>query len=248
VLCGTGGDVLRWLRFQLSGGLLPDGTRLVDAAALRETHTPQVVEPALGEEGTRLYPETVQRSYAMGWSVFDYRGHRILTHAGAQNGFRLRSTFAPDAGVGVYVVANSVTFLPEVVRNGVLDLLFGLPPKDWLGLYNGLQESGEARAAKTKVDRAAKRHKRTRPSRPGAAYAGVYDEPAYGPAAVTAEGDTLRLAWSGFTATLKHWHFDAFRAESGDDTFDGTEVHFTLDRDGTPTTLAMVGATFRRTG
>jgi CubicO group peptidase (beta-lactamase class C family) len=248
-LCGTGEDFAAWLRFQLSGGLAPDGSRLVDAAALRETHTPQVVEPAMDEEGRRLYPETTQRAYAMGWSVFDYRGgHRVLSHAGAQNGFRHRSALAPDAGVGVFVAVSALTFAPEVVRNGVLDLLLGLPERDWLGAYNELQAKAAARAAQRPKADAAKRHKGTRPSRAAGAYAGTYEHAAYGAVTVTEDAARLRLGCANFEpAPLTHRHYDTFRTDGGDPAFEATEVRFALGPDGEVATLTMFGAEFRRT-
>ena len=41
---------------------------------------------------------------------------------------------------------------------------------------------------------------------------GGYEEPAYGRAEVTAEGDRLTLRWGKFTFRVEHYHFDTFTA------------------------------------
>ena len=64
-------DMAKWLRFQLNDGVV-GGKRLVSSAALRETHTPQILMGA-GANG-REDTDSVKRfsSYAMGWMVEDF--------------------------------------------------------------------------------------------------------------------------------------------------------------------------------
>src|SRR5262249_34674024 len=50
----------------------------------------------------------------------------------------------------------------------------------------------------------------TKPSRELAAYASVYDEPAYGRATVSADKDGLTIRWGRLTFRLAHYHFDSF--------------------------------------
>jgi CubicO group peptidase (beta-lactamase class C family) len=206
---GCANDLVRWLRFQLSGGLAPDGTRLVSEATLRETHTPQMVQP-LDDAFRTLYPDTVQHTYGLGWSIWDYRGgHRVVSHSGSIGGFRAQVALLPDVKAGVAVLCNMQSYAPEIVRNAVFDHLLGLPQRDWIGAYSEQLAKSEAEADKQRAEKAAKRHSRTRPSRPLDAYAGAYEEPAYGTATVTHDDGGLTLAWSGFRRRLRHHHFDA---------------------------------------
>ena len=48
-----------------------------------------------------------------------------------------------------------------------------------------------------------KRHKETTPSRELAAYAGAYEEPAYGTASISLENDALQFQWSSFHSPLE---------------------------------------------
>jgi CubicO group peptidase (beta-lactamase class C family) len=85
-------DLSQWVRLQLAGGTL-DGRRIVSEAALAETHTPQVVVP-LGPARARATGAT-QVSYGLGWQISDYRGHHVLEHGGAVDGFRARIVLLP---------------------------------------------------------------------------------------------------------------------------------------------------------
>src|SRR5438270_1743170 len=97
-------DMAQWLRFQLAGGAI-DGKRLLSAAALEETHTPQTV---IGIQGiTReASPETNLMSYGLGWTVQDYRGQLLVAHAGALNGFRTQVALLPRQNAGIAIMEN----------------------------------------------------------------------------------------------------------------------------------------------
>src|SRR4051812_29984903 len=54
-------EMIRWLKFQMAGGLTAEGSKLVSTAALDETHQPNIVvsEPPP--------PEIGEAHYGMGW-------------------------------------------------------------------------------------------------------------------------------------------------------------------------------------
>ena len=83
-------DMAQWLRFQLNDGVV-NGKRLVSSAALRETHSPQILAGAgvgggRGGRPTRVPPGTHFSSYGMGWFVEDYRGQLMWQHGGNTTG------------------------------------------------------------------------------------------------------------------------------------------------------------------
>src|SRR5262249_47758473 len=146
--------------------------------------TPQV---ALRLEGTNraMNPDTLLMSYGMGWLIYDYRGHLLVMHAGAIDGFRAQVLLAPKDRLGIVVGCNlQWTRMNLALGNNLLDLLLGLGKKDWNAIQGevtrGEQEAAEARARELE----AKRHRNTKPSRELAAYAGDYEEPAYGTATI----------------------------------------------------------------
>jgi CubicO group peptidase (beta-lactamase class C family) len=239
-------DLASWVRFQLGDGTW-EGKRLVSAANLAETHTPQTIIPLEGQ-ARDLNPFTDQMTYGMGWVIQDYHGWQLVSHAGAIDGFRCHFTLVPKANIGIVILANMhQTRLNLATSNRLVDLLLGLPRKDWNRFIAGqLRKEAEA-AAEARRKRYAGRHPDTKPSRALAAYAAVYEHPAYGSARVTLDRDTLVWQWSTFSCPLEHFHYDTFTATS--DVLGEVPIVFMLDGDGVVRALEAGGllhATFRR--
>lgn len=240
-------DLGRWMRLQLGGGTF-QGRQLVSRAALKETHTPQIVVRIEGEldELTLEYTETAQQTYAMGWSVWDYRGRKVLSHGGAIDGFRATVLLVPSLQLGLAILVNrGPTRMHEALRNTLLDRLLGLPPKDWNALLQDLQERAEAEELARKEEREGKRYIGTRPSRALEAYAGKYHDVAYGEAQVAVDEGQLVLCWSSFRFPLEHWHYDTFAANDRKAGVE-TQVTFALNPEGNVETLKLFGAVLRR--
>jgi CubicO group peptidase (beta-lactamase class C family) len=225
-------DLAPWLRLQLAGGVF-EGKRLVSAAALEETHRPQVVVP--GGDGLH--------SYGLGWHVEEYRGRPVLQHGGAVDGFRAQIVLVPKAKLGVAVLANlDETDLVTAAANALVDRLLGLPPEDWNAHFAASRKPAEKKAKHPP------RVPGTKPSRGLDAYAGAYEERAYGRVEVTKDGDGLRLAWSSFRVPLRHLHYDTFTAgEEPTGRLTDEPAAFTLGTDGEVATLRFLGRTFKKT-
>jgi CubicO group peptidase (beta-lactamase class C family) len=240
-------DLARWLRFQLGGGTA-DGKRLVSADALGETHTPQMVIRLEGSERD-LQPETQQMSYGMAWVIQDYRGVGLWSHAGVIDGFRAHLTLAPRQQIGIAILANLyATRMNLALSNTLLDLLLGLPRKDWNAvLGEAVRKAQEAEADKRRA-REARRRRDTKPSHELAAYVGAYDHPAYGTAKVTLEKGGLVWSWGQLTSPMEHFQYDAFDLSLQDLP---AEAVFTPDADGAVGGLKVsepMNAEFRRQG
>ncbi|MEQ3550048.1 serine hydrolase domain-containing protein [Pseudonocardia nematodicida] len=88
----TAADLTRWLRFQLGDGTTPDGTRLLSAASLRESHT-----PAPGTDGR----------YGLGWSSRTTDDGRVRTlHTGELGTFTSAIELSPR-GTGAFVLTDA---------------------------------------------------------------------------------------------------------------------------------------------
>jgi CubicO group peptidase (beta-lactamase class C family) len=59
----------------------------------------------------------------LGWAVGTYRGHRTLSHGGADPGFGSRLVLVPDRRTGVVVLANSNTAPTWTIAAAALDLV-----------------------------------------------------------------------------------------------------------------------------
>lgn len=237
-------DMARWLRFQLAGGVI-DGKRLISADALNETHTPQMVIrlEGLGKEAA---PETNLEAYGLGWVIQDYRGQLLVSHAGALNGFRSQVALLPNRNAGVVVLANAGRgFAVAALRNAILDQILGAPARDWNQLLLDIDKRADHKDTEEKAKRDAKRRPDTKPSRELTAYAGTYEDPAYGPATISVENGALFLHWNRINAPLTHFNFDTFSLSIPDEDLDEL-IEFQLGTDGEVKSMTLFGETFER--
>jgi CubicO group peptidase (beta-lactamase class C family) len=231
-------DLSKWLRFQLGDGAF-EGRRLVSAANLRETRTPQMVIRLEGSAGA-MQPDTHQMNYGLGWVIQDYRGRHLISHAGAIDGFRCHLTLVPEARIGIALLNNlDSTQMNLALSNSIVDLLLGLPAKDWNGYL--LEQVRKEKAAKAEYlrQREARRHQGTKPSRELRAYTGAYEHPAYGTVHVEQKGGELTWKWNSFTCPLRHYHYDTFTIT--DDVLQDPFVSFTLGTDGNVKRMKVEG-------
>jgi CubicO group peptidase (beta-lactamase class C family) len=237
----TARDLASWLAFQLG-----NGPKLVSRKVLAETHTPQIDIKVEGGERD-LFPETKRISYGLGWVVHDYRGRKLIAHAGAIDGFRVQLTMVPEEKLGIVVLANlHHTRLNLALTNRLLDELLGLPPKDWNGLIGAAVRRDEARRADEARRFLAARRPNTSPSHELEEYAGAYEHPAYGSAHVRLHAGRLVWTWYDFAGRLEHFQDDAFLLH--DKYLDGTLVTFRVNKRGVTgmKVEGRLGAEFRR--
>jgi CubicO group peptidase (beta-lactamase class C family) len=230
-------DLCRWVRFQLGDGTF-QGQKLVSPEALAETHAPQIVIPLKGP-AREMNPLTHLMSYAMAWVVQDYRGHLQISHAGAIDGFRAHITFLPADRVGIVLLNNlHNSEMNLALGNAIADLLLGFPAKDWNACIGRAVEKREAAAREKREAREAGRHYGTHPSRELVAYAGDYENAAYGTAHVSADDGGLHWKWGTFAGELEHFHYDTFTLAN--DLLGRPEVLFTLDANGNVATMKVL--------
>lgn len=219
-------DLIGWLQFQLGDGSWR-GQKLLSAAALTEIHTPQF---ALRVEGIHQLanPETQLMSYALGWVVQDYRGHLLVSHAGAIDGFRAHITLMPKEGYALALLCNRhQTRMNLALSNTLVDRLLGLPPRDWHDHFRKVVQREETVAAEARAQREAGRQPDQKPSRPLSEYAGAYSHPAYGIADVSLRHGELHWKWSGFAGTMSHYAKEEF--EVNDENLTDKAVAFRVE-------------------
>jgi beta-lactamase class C len=123
-------DMALWMLAQM--GEMPD---VLDAKVLDTIHAPYVVTPT--ERGRlRKFLERLGTAwYGYGWRSYEYSGHRIIGHRGGINGYRSLILFDPEKKSGVVALWNSNTNQPGGLEFEVMDMIYGLPFRDWLELH-----------------------------------------------------------------------------------------------------------------
>jgi CubicO group peptidase (beta-lactamase class C family) len=181
-------EMARYLQTELARGVAPGGTRVVSAGNLEATWTPTVPVPNF-YGGPPEMAATMTR-YGLGWSVGEYRGLRVVSHAGGTGGFTAEIAFLPEAGAGIVILSNALSLSPIplafqfAVEIRLFEILFDQPA----AFDAQMREQAKASAAS-----------RPRPSlgkvEPAAIapYLGRYDNAALGEVSVTLRGDRLVL-------------------------------------------------------
>ncbi|MGE5721337.1 MAG: serine hydrolase domain-containing protein, partial [Sphingomonadales bacterium] len=130
-------DLAIWLQAQM--GEDPD---VLPQHVLDNVQTGRISTP--GELGRmRNFRERLRTaSYGLGWRVYDYAGHRIVGHRGGVTGYRSLILFDPQLKTGVVALWNSSTNQPGGLEFEVMDMLYKLPPRDWLQVDKGRRALG----------------------------------------------------------------------------------------------------------
>jgi CubicO group peptidase (beta-lactamase class C family) len=200
-------EMARWVAVHTHAGKL-DGKTIASPSMLAELHAPQM---PIGRPSEKK--EISPASYALGWMVESYRGHRRVEHGGGIDGFRAETCLFPDDGMGIVVLTNmNGTNLPDLIVNHAADRLLGLKPIDWLAEGLDRRTKGLAAEKEAKKKKESVRRSGTQPAHPLEEYAGDYEHPGYGPLSIELCDGRLVSHYNGIAAPLEHWHYEVFNA------------------------------------
>lgn len=230
-------DMSKWMQCQLAQGEAAPGTKALFTKArsreMWEAHMPIPVS----EASRRRFPSTHFRAYALGWSLSDYLGHKLVGHGGGYDGMYSQVLLAPEKGLGVVVLTNSMTGIGSAITYRVMDTFLGGAQRDWSGemLPGSLagQQAFEARIRETIAPAATG----TQASQAPSAYTGLYRCPMYGDTRVELENGRLvmrLLPYPELVADLVHLHYDTYEVRWRKDFawFGGGTVQFVPDSRG----------------
>lgn len=136
---GSVRDLALWARAHM--GLAPD---VVSENALEMLQTPRIYTSREQSRMSSRFRGTVRDArYGLGWRVYKYgeAGTRVVGHRGAVEGYRSMILFDPEKDTGVVALWNSSSRLPVGIQFEVMDMAYGLPAHDWIGL-DGTTQSG----------------------------------------------------------------------------------------------------------
>jgi CubicO group peptidase (beta-lactamase class C family) len=235
-------DMARWMALHLNRGEW-DGDTLFSLEASHEMWSPQTVIPiSLSQQ--KFMPEVHFQAYGLGFSLFDYRGRKVVTHGGGYDGMFSRVAMVPEEELGVVILTNGMTSVQTALTYRVLDLFTGGAGRDWAAEYLGRARKARQNSEAKRRERDAARVAGTSPSKPLENYAGTYGGPMYGDARVRLEDGALVLELlpnEDLVADLAHWHYDTFHVEWREEFawFDDGWIQFLLDLDGRVVEMKM---------
>ena len=234
-------DMAKWLNVLVSGGRLPDGSRLFSERTAREL-TSIVTPLRAGVPPPELAPLKANfRGYALGLDIRDYRGLKMQTHTGGLPGYVSRVTTMPELGLGIAVLTNqesSEAF--DTITWRIVDHYAGAPAFDWIAGYQAVaarQKAETAKAGPTGPQATPARDASSKPSLPPARYAGTYRDAWYGDITIAEEAGRLVMRFTRTPALigdLEHWQYDTFVVRWRDRELRADAyVSFALNPDGT---------------
>ena len=122
-------DLSLWMIAQMGG--MP---AVLSPRLLETIHAPLVKTPGERQRLRKFLERIGDAQYGLGWRSYDYAGRRIVGHRGGVNGYRSLILFDPQLKSGVVALWNSNTSQPGGLEFEVMDMLHGLPFRDWMEL------------------------------------------------------------------------------------------------------------------
>lgn len=231
----TANDMLKWVLLHLNKGKVGD-KQIISKAGHKEMYTPAMFmkAPVLS-----VQPDgQSDMNYGLAWFLETYRGHRLVHHGGAIDGFFFLNGFMPNDNCGAVILTNlaGTPFL-YIAMGYVLDMVLDLDPvweKISLERWEKQKKDREEAKAKEK-EKGQQRVKGTQPSHALKDYAGEYEHPAYGVIPVEYTNDMLKGKFNSSAFKLEHWHYDVFKAAEEKDearAADGLMITFLTNQKG----------------
>lgn len=241
-------DWTQWMKTQLASGVAPDGTRLWSEAVAREMWRPNIISGSSPGPTAELPGRSIASTYAMGWSVADYRGERMVTHGGGSPGGISATVLIPGREVGFAIFSNAEeSYLLRALRSGIADIVMAQDREfaafDWIADSQRLLAESTERSLAAAVEIDAKQAAGAAPSLPLSAYAGTWRDPWYGDIVISERNGGL---WLDFTRSnalkgpLEPYDGETFRTRFPDKREEDAFVTFVME-DGRPVSATLKG-------
>lgn len=205
-------DMAKWVLLHLNKGKY--GEKL-EKQVISERRLTQILAPQMVVPDDLKYPELYYPTYGIGWRMNAYRGRSLISHGGAIMGFSASVAFLPVEKIGI-IVLNNLEDAPvnNTLTYNVIDRLLGLEPVDWAQRVRDDEARSKAESEKRAKERDADRQPGTKPSHDPAAYAGIYEHPAYGRIVVACGDAGLTADYHQRAWVFEHYHYDVFKMKN----------------------------------
>ncbi|WP_029417425.1 serine hydrolase [Brevundimonas bacteroides] len=242
--CSTPADWAKWIQVRLAMGALPDGTRLFSEARANEMWRPNVIVGSSPGPTAELPGRAIATTYAMGWSVQDYRGERLISHGGGSPGGISATVLLPGRNAGFAVFSNAEeSLLLRALRSGIADIVMSKTGFDWIADSRRIETEGNARSIAAAAEIDAKQAAGAPPSLPLSAYAGTWRDPWYGDIVIEPRAVQLWLKFSRTPALqgpLEPYDGETMRTRFPDTREEDAFITFELEN-GRPVRATMKG-------
>ena len=174
----TSGDMMKWGKFWLDGGVTADGTRLLSeeqAKALWTGITPvaATISPASGEGNLVLY--------GLGWFVSNTEGTPVVYHSGGAPGVTSNFIILPAKKTVIFASSNDYMSTAGAWTRHIADALAdGQQDADVIGMAIASNAKANAEAVAALGNAVTPPEDAARPTLPLDAYVGTYRDPWYG--------------------------------------------------------------------
>ncbi len=123
-------DYARYVRLELAGGRLPDGSTFVTEKNLLARRVPQV---RVGEDAW----------YGMGLWIEDIKDIRVISHGGSMFGYKSNFFFVPEAGIGGVILTNADVGwrVARAVMRRTLEVVYDGKPEAEEDMRAGIRET-----------------------------------------------------------------------------------------------------------
>jgi CubicO group peptidase (beta-lactamase class C family) len=156
-------DMLKYLAFHMSDGKV-NGYQVISAVQMEALHHPNTMAPS-GDP------------YALGWYIFYRHGQKSLEHGGGVPGFTSNMIILPEEKIGIVVLNNKGSDLPDEITQDILDRLLGFKPVNLVAETKADDDNGRKWYAAQRAKFEAARIPNTKPTLELSAYVGLTSIP-----------------------------------------------------------------------
>lgn len=115
-------DMQKWLKLQLGKGTF-NNKSIIPSSVISETWKSNTI---ISDYYGSFYPKNFT-TYALGWQIYDYQGHRVIEHGGGANGFVTKTKIIPSLNIGIIVYTNSdANSLYDLLANQIIEAYLNL--------------------------------------------------------------------------------------------------------------------------
>ncbi|MCD6090174.1 MAG: serine hydrolase [Bacteroidales bacterium] len=222
-------ELSHWAEMLLNQGIYK-GDTILNPAVVEDMMSGRTLRPVTG---LKKMAGANFNTYALGWSVWDFHGIRILEHGGGMPGYISNLTLIPEYNMAFIILTNTLSSFPSALEYHLLAELMDDKSRDWLDLFMGFKTRGEAQEKAEEQQRLASRIEGTHPRLELKKYIGTYEDKMYGKAEITLVNEKLHLVFLPakhlFYSDMEHWNNDTFKIKFADEFLPAGYIIFDFD-------------------